>query len=510
MNLLGVLLTLVAMQLPPVAPAVDSPEVPAAPFRVVPVDDPAVPRPSLPYLRTIVETSFVLGLGTVWYWRAPSASDFDLHFDKRDWRSKLFSVNDVVFDDNRFSTNGIVHPVAGAIYYQIARGNGLGPGASFASSFLASAVWEYFTEFREKPSINDLILTPMGGAVIGEATYRVGRMFAAGRPSIPNCIGAMVFSLVATLNETTVCRSASHPPYDGVGFSQSTPHRLDLAVGESFGRFDDGPLSGDLLIDFATVVVTNPGYDRPGQETLPVHAGQWTSFILEGLLSDGDLTGFWMHADMVWWGRYSRHFAEPSGERGDKPHGHGLMLALESTFDYDTRDLPMEKDRTATAGILGPRMEYTSRRGHVTWRADVGAAYGFSIVTSLVYPFAAPALAGQEIKSELWQQGYYYAQSLTAHAAFQARVGSVELSLAARLLDAWSFNRGDRYQSQITNNFSLFDQRTWVRAAVTLPVFGGPLNALLMAERDDRSSRIPGFSVHSVETRGALSILARF
>ncbi len=232
----------------------------------------------------------------------------------------------MVFDDNRFSTNGIVHPVAGAIYYQIARGNGLGPGASFASSFLASAVWEYFTEFREKPSINDLILTPMGGAVIGEATYRVGRMFAAGRPSVPNCIGAMVFSLVATLNETSVCRSASRPPYDGVGFSQSTPHRLDLGIGESFARFDGGPLSGATLIDFAAVVVTNPAYGRPGWQTVPVHAGQWTSFIVEALLSDGNLAGFWLHTDMVWWGRYARRFAEPSGEQGAKPDGRGLLL----------------------------------------------------------------------------------------------------------------------------------------------------------------------------------------
>ncbi len=164
----------------------------------------------------------------------------------------------------------------------------------------------------------------------------------------------------------------------------------------------------------------------------------------------------------------------------------------------------------ATAGILGPRLEYTSRRGRVTWRADVGAEYGFSIVTSLAYPFAGPALAGQEIKSELWQQGYYYAQSLVARAALQARIGFVELSAAARLLDAWSFNSGDRYQARSPTTSRLFDQRTWVRTAATVPIFGGPLNAMLMAERDDRSSHIPGFNVHSVETRGALSILARF
>ena len=91
-------------------------------------------------------------------------------------------MRQVVFDDDLFSTNGLAHPIAGSLYYQIARGNGLSPLASFVTSFIASTVWEYFTEWDEKPSTNDLIFTPAGGAVIGEATYRLGRMFAAGSP----------------------------------------------------------------------------------------------------------------------------------------------------------------------------------------------------------------------------------------------------------------------------------------------------------------------------------------
>lgn len=511
MMFLRAMLALLSLELPSAGPAPAAAPTPfpeTTPIADVPRDDPAVPHPRLPLLRTIVETSFVLGVGTLWYWRKPSVSDWDLRFSERDWKSKLFTVNDVVLDDNRFATNGLVHPVSGAVYYQIARGNGFGPGASFLSSALASTFWEYFTEFKEKPSTNDLVLTPMG-SVIGEATYRLGRMFAAGQPSIPNCIGALVFSLVATLNEEAVCRSASGPPYDGAGLSRSMKHRLDLGAGETFSRFDGGPVSGDLFLDFAARVVANPAYGRSGEDSVPVHAGQWTSFVVESLLSHGSLTGLWLHADMVWWGRYRRAFALASQEPGLPPDGRGVMLGLGSTFDYDTRVIPWEMDRVVTAGILGPRAEFTTRRGRLGLRGEIGAEYGFSIVTSLAYPFAAPSLAGQEIKSELWQQGYYYAQSFVGRVSLEGHLGSVVLSASARLMNAWSIDRNDRYQSAITNNVKLFDQRTWVRTAATLPIFGGPLNLMLMLERNDRTSRIPGFGVLSVESRGTLSLVAR-
>ena len=89
---------------------------------------------------------------------------------------------DVTFDGDHFNTNALGHPMGGTAYYQIARGNGLGPGASFISSLLASTFWEYFVEIPEHPSLNDMILTPTAGAVIGEATYRLGRYFATSGP----------------------------------------------------------------------------------------------------------------------------------------------------------------------------------------------------------------------------------------------------------------------------------------------------------------------------------------
>jgi hypothetical protein len=53
-------------------------------------------------------------------------------------------------------------------------------GESFLASFLSTVAWKYFGEWNQVHSINDLVMSPAAGWVIGEATYRVGRWFAAG------------------------------------------------------------------------------------------------------------------------------------------------------------------------------------------------------------------------------------------------------------------------------------------------------------------------------------------
>ena len=170
----------------------------------------------------------------------------------------------IVFDDDLFATNALAHPFAGAIYYQIARGNGLSPLASLAASFLTSTAWEYLGEWDEKPSTNDLILTPAGGAVIGEATYRLGRMFAAGSPSMGNCLGALLFSPVATLNEARVCRWGEKQPTDDFGLPARTWHYLSFNLGQAYFSFDGGAVGQALDLGLGVAIVDHHGYRQPG------------------------------------------------------------------------------------------------------------------------------------------------------------------------------------------------------------------------------------------------------
>lgn len=78
--------------------------------------------------------------------------------------------------------NYLFHPYQGAAYYNIARQEGLdGWGAFWYSFLLSTFLWEYgFEAFAEPPSIQDLIVTPTVGALLGEAFFRLNRRIQNG------------------------------------------------------------------------------------------------------------------------------------------------------------------------------------------------------------------------------------------------------------------------------------------------------------------------------------------
>lgn len=87
------------------------------------------------------------------------------------WRDNI--SDGPVIDEDEFVINYIGHPVSGAIYYSMARNDGLDPFESFMFSFIMSSfVWECgYEAFAEIPSIQDLISTPIVGALMGEYMY---------------------------------------------------------------------------------------------------------------------------------------------------------------------------------------------------------------------------------------------------------------------------------------------------------------------------------------------------
>lgn len=78
-----------------------------------------------------------------------------------------------VVDDDTWFMNYVTHPYWGAVYYIDARSVGYNAASSFLYSVAISTfLWEYgFEALAEKPSLQDLIITPVVGSVLGEAFY---------------------------------------------------------------------------------------------------------------------------------------------------------------------------------------------------------------------------------------------------------------------------------------------------------------------------------------------------
>lgn len=81
-----------------------------------------------------------------------------------------------VWDNDSFSGNQFSHPYHGAMFYNAAREHGLSYGVSTIYPLVGSATWEIFCE-TNRPAVNDLISTGVGGAAIGEVFHRTSDIF---------------------------------------------------------------------------------------------------------------------------------------------------------------------------------------------------------------------------------------------------------------------------------------------------------------------------------------------
>lgn len=95
-------------------------------------------------------------------------------FFKRWW---MHVKKGAVWDRDNWVFNYVLHPYGGAAYYMSARSQGLNRWQSALYSFgISTFFWEYGIEaFMEYPSVQDLIITPIIGSIIGEQFYKVKR-----------------------------------------------------------------------------------------------------------------------------------------------------------------------------------------------------------------------------------------------------------------------------------------------------------------------------------------------
>jgi len=94
--------------------------------------------------------------------------------DEYDFDRWAENVRNPVWDDDAWYVNYVLHPYWGSAYYTRARERGFGKAESFLYSALLSTGYEYGVEaLFEHPSIQDLIVTPIAGSLIGWAVEPV-------------------------------------------------------------------------------------------------------------------------------------------------------------------------------------------------------------------------------------------------------------------------------------------------------------------------------------------------
>lgn len=109
-------------------------------------------------------------------------------------------AGDPVWDKDLWWLNYILHPYWGAAYYTNGQERGLNQGQAFVYSALLSTLYEFGVEAMfEEPSFQDLIVTPVGGYLVGQILFAPIRERIRARPGEPGWAGRTLLLLTDPL-----------------------------------------------------------------------------------------------------------------------------------------------------------------------------------------------------------------------------------------------------------------------------------------------------------------------
>ena len=142
-----------------------------------------------------------------------------------------------VWDEDDFTMNYLAHPYCGGVYYMTARSSGFNIFESFSYSVVMSTFfWEYGIEaFAEIPSVQDLVVTPVLGSVVGEIFFITKKRIVRHDKKVLNSRFLGITSLFIIDPFNTVL--------DGFGYKEKVKTQMNIApVG--FDSFSNKPVWG--------------------------------------------------------------------------------------------------------------------------------------------------------------------------------------------------------------------------------------------------------------------------
>ncbi|HVK63078.1 MAG TPA: DUF3943 domain-containing protein [Polyangium sp.] len=468
-----------------------------------------------PFRHRLVAGATILALmsyGLADYWGHMSANsvDWELSWSAPSFYKKTWSLEAVRFDTNKFETNAYAHPAAGTMTYLAARGAGLGAGESFLFSCAGSILWEYFGEYREKVSLNDLVLTPQGGFAVGEPLHQLGLFFERGEDNVANNVLAFLFSPFRYLHRRIepghVARAQVR---DDFGLPADTWHRFDVLVGVSAEAGRDGLRFSQRRIGVSTEILDVPAYDHPGVITKRLDAGDVTSLRLVGSVDDQGVEQLDFVTRVLLGGVYEQKIV-PDGRGGRR--GYAIFAGPSTGFTYAKhRQEGMEEDKLGVANALGATVDLTLHHGNTRARASVDVYGDFGAVHSMAASAYIEGRGDTGLKTVVADKRYYFAVGGTVRPTLSLAYRRFELG-AQLTYDFFESIEGlDRYQERVTNDVHLRDRRSGERVWLSYELPGDkPPLAWVEVEHLDRWGRMGAFRASYESTKLRAGIAFRF
>jgi hypothetical protein len=472
------------------------------------------------FLRAGLELFALLGAGTIWYQAEAelNSRDWEYEYDWASFRTRFLTTDATRFDSNYFGIN-TMHAYSGAAYYLVARQNGLNALEAFLMATAASTLWEFVVEFREKISINDMIVTPVAGMAIGEVFTQLGAFFDRGSDNVLTRALGLIFGGPRQLhNWLDNNRPRRTTNVDGLGFTRDVWHQFQLFAGagiadvrRSVGGSQVARESrGEVHLGLETLLVNVPEYGRPGRVSRLLTDGNFSQMILRMSASAEGVTDFLFFAKAALLGYYRQDIRGQVDAQGNAMpstlQGYSFFVGAASAFEHSShaRGPGEESDQLAIVNVLGPTMELVYHYRGLRVKATLDVFGDFAMVRSyaidrMIDEGGRVTVAGA--KSTLLYTRYYYAFGLTVAPRVSVAYRGFELGGELRFDGFRSIEGLDRFQERVTNDFPLTDTRLVARVWLSYTLPGDWLRLSLVGERSLRAGSVEGYDVSTQETR---------
>ena len=417
------------------------------------------------------------------------------------------------FDSNNFRLNW-THSLAGGTYYQFGRANHASWLYSWMMSVVGSTIWE-LSEWKEVISLNDQIMTGLGGFAIGEPWYQVGHYLA----HQPGLLGRALSFMnpVLKLNHWLDRKDPSVWNYVPPGW-----HDFGLAAGVRLLSAAGRPSETAAYFELHTRLIELPEYGRAGDIRRTFRDTAYSALSLDYAERSGTADETRLSTAAVPWGSFRQKI-------DDNLEGYSLIVGLGSSFEYFKKrsfdyydlnpvpvnlgfDLHLEvprnfTDKLAIVHLAGPVVDWTVFRRGWKLRSVASASFDFGLINAYAlnaysqihHTLPADTIFG--MKTTVLYYGYYYGFGGTFS-------GSTELdwgAFRARALvsfGAWgSADSLDRFQDQVTNNAHLSDTRFRYLFGAGWKVPRVPVELFATYEGVERDGRLLGVHAGTLEKR---------
>jgi len=461
-------------------------------------EDPPPPDPRLgpptdraAYGRAALEVVGVLAIGVGQYWLSAGNNARDWDFPPL---SERFDERNIRFDNNTHVTNNLLHPLAGAAYYGLSRANGLSVGESVLYAQAASAIWEFGLEWREKVSINDMVMTTAAGTAAGEFLVQL----AAYLNSAPDggawpqqAAGATLGFPIWVHDQLDDRHADASPPLDQLGFSSGYRHRFTLDLQNAW--LDDGAERQQQLrgVRLAAQLSSLPGFLEPRSFARLFANGNFSEGLLDLQFDGRGLQNTDVAFDAVLAGYY-RQWADADVL--------GWLAGVGTGLEFVDRNSLGLGDQYALAHFVGPSLALFRKGQTLSWTLASRLYGDFAPMRSLAWPAVYAANPRATYKSSLQGQ-YQYNLGFSNRSYAELRFHALRLSGEYNWGRYQSIEGLDRFQEQITRDLPGSEALDERRFTLAIEPPGAPIRAYAGIERSAHASHLGGYSARRLERR---------